>query len=30
MKGIDNSWTLESLDVPFLKAERYLVKVTNS
>ena len=30
MKGIDNSWTLQSLDVPFLKAERYLVKVTNS
>ena len=30
MKSIDNSWTLESLDVPFLKAERYLVKVTNS
>ena len=30
MKGIDNSWTLESLDVPFLKAERYLVKVINS
>ena len=30
MKDIDNSWTLESLDVPFLKAERYLVKVTNS
>ena len=30
MKGIDNPWTLESLDVPFLKAERYLVKVTNS
>ena len=30
MQGIDNSWTLESLDVPFLKAERYLVKVTNS
>jgi 16S rRNA (guanine527-N7)-methyltransferase len=30
MKGIDNPWTLENLDVPFLKAERYLVKVTNS
>ena len=30
MKSIDNSWTLESLDVPFLKAERYLVKVINS
>ena len=29
MKGIDNPWTLENLDVPFLKAERYLVKVTN-
>ena len=30
MKGIDNPWTLDNLDVPFLKAERYLVKVTNS
>jgi len=30
MKGIDNPWTLDNLDVPFLKAERYLVKVKNS
>ena len=30
MININQPWTLEKLDVPFLDAERYLVKVSNS
>jgi len=30
MKNINKPWVLEKLDVPFLDAERYLVKVSNS
>jgi 16S rRNA (guanine527-N7)-methyltransferase len=30
MININEPWTLEKLDVPFLEAERYLVKVSNS
>lgn len=30
MININEPWTLEKLDVPFLDAERYLVKVSNS
>jgi len=30
MININDSWTLEKLDVPFLQAERYLVKVSSS
>ena len=30
MKNINKPWILEKLDVPFLEAERYLVKVSNS
>lgn len=30
MININDSWALEKLDVPFLKAERYLVKVSSS
>ena len=30
MVNINEPWTLEKLDVPFLEAERYLVKVSNS
>ena len=30
MVNINQPWTLEKLDVPFLDAERYLVKVSNS
>ncbi len=30
MININQLWTLEKLDVPFLDAERYLVKVSNS
>ena len=30
MININQPWTLEKLDVPFLEAERYLVKVSNS
>ena len=30
MININDPWTLEKLDVPFLQAERYLVKVSNS
>ena len=30
MINIDDSWALEKLDVPFLQAERYLVKVSSS
>lgn len=30
MVSINDPWALEKLDVPFLEAERYLVKVSNS
>ena len=30
MVNINDPWTLEKLDVPFLEAERYLVKVSSS
>ena len=30
MVNINQPWTLEKLDVPFLDAERYLVKISNS
>ena len=30
MVSINKPWTFEKLDVPFLEAERYLVKVSNS
>jgi hypothetical protein len=30
MININEPWTLKKLDVPFLQAERYLVKVSSS
>ena len=30
MININEPWALEKIDVPFLDAERYLVKVSNS
>jgi hypothetical protein len=30
MVSINDPWALEKLDVPFLEAERYLVKVSSS
>jgi hypothetical protein len=30
MVNINDPWALEKLDVPFLQAERYLVKVSSS
>jgi hypothetical protein len=30
MVSINDPWALEKLDVPFLQAERYLVKVSSS